>query len=548
MNKSPVRVAVDLTPVLPGGENGGAKIFVLDLLRQLADMAPETQFILLTQAASHDELASLDRANVQRRMVIGPVSPNSARPRLKQLASRIGPRIPGRLRRVVGRVGYRLNVRLKRREASALLRNLGVDLLFCPFTAPTYFEPGIPTVCTIYDLQYKTYPEFFAPEDVAHRAQTFLEASRRATALAAISEYSRQSAIEHGGLDPSRIRTIYLRMARRIAPQTDQSTDVLDRLGIASHQYLIYPANFWKHKNHEMLLTAFGMAVGKGLAADIKLVCTGAPGVRQEWLRNAAHDMRLGDRIVFPGYLPNSELATLMSHSRGVVFPSLYEGFGLPVIEAMTAGVPVACSNTTSLPEVAADAAILFDPRVPDQIANAMMTLVNDETLRTRLAAAGQQRAEEFADSQRMANEYWELFQHALADTRQENLITGVAVDGWIGEGLKIQVAPLQGARRLEIELMAPDWLPQRSIAVQVIRNGKADGAPIKLKRAATAVVSLPIDEAGGYCELQLSPTFVPARLGLGDDQRELSAMLKRCSILANNSLSLQLFPEKTSA
>jgi glycosyltransferase involved in cell wall biosynthesis len=481
-------------------------------------------------------------------MVIGPVSANAVRPRLKQLASRIGPRIPGRLRRVVGRVGYRLNMRLKRREASALLRNLGVDLLFCPFTAPTYFEPGIPTVCTIYDLQYKTYPEFFAPEDVAHRAQTFIEASRRATALAAISDYSRQSAIEHGGLDPSRIRTIYLRMARRIAPQTDQSIDVLDRLGIKSHQYLIYPANFWKHKNHEMLLTAFGMAVGKGLAADIKLVCTGAPGARQVWLKNAAHDMGLAERIVFPGYLPNSELATLMSHSRGVVFPSLYEGFGLPVIEAMTAGVPVACSNTTSLPEVAADAAILFDPRVPDQIAQAIITLVNDETLRTRLAEAGQQRAEEFADSLRMANEYWELFQHALADTRQENLITGVAVDGWIGDRLKIQIAPLQGARRLEVELMAPDWVPPRSIAVQVIRDGKPDGAPVKLKRGATAVVSLPIDETGGYCELKLSPTFVPARLGLGNDQRELSAMLKRCSILADKSLSVQLFPEKTSA
>jgi hypothetical protein len=95
---------------------------------------------------------------------------------------------------------------------------------------------------------------------------------------------------------------------------------------------------------------------------------------------------------------------------------------------------------------------------------------------------------------------------------------------------------------------MAPDWLPQRSIAVQVIRDGKADGAPIKLKRAATALVSLPMDESGGHYELQLSPTFVPARLGLGNDQRELSVMLKRCSILADNSSSIQLFPEKTSA
>lgn len=549
MSKPPLRVAVDLTPVLPGGENGGAKIFVLDLLRQLTEMAPETQFILLTQAASHDELATLDRTNVQRTMVIGPIAANSARPLLKRLAARVGPHIPARVRRVVSRAGYRLNTRLKRREAAALLRNLGVDLLFCPFTAPTYFEPGIPTVCTIYDLQYKTYPEFFAPEDVAHRGQTFIDASRRATALAAISDYSRQSAIVHGEIDPSRIRTIHLRMARRIAPEMGETTQVLDRLGLISHRYLIYPANFWKHKNHEMLLTAFGMACRDGgLAADIKLVCTGAPGARQEWLMNAVRAMNLGDRVVFPGYLPNSELSTLVSHCRGVVFPSLYEGFGLPVIEAMAAGVPVACSNTTSLPEVAADAAILFDPRVPDQIAEAIITLVGDETLRARLIQAGKQRAAEFSDSWRMANEYWELFQYALSDSRQENLITGVGVDGWVGDRLKIQTAPLQGARSVEVEFMAPAWLPQRLISIQIIRDGKADGAPVKLKCAASTVVSLPMSHLGGYYELQLTPTFVPAHCGFGKDQRELSAMLKRCSIVADNSPRIQLYPEKASA
>ncbi|MFZ3042146.1 MAG: glycosyltransferase family 1 protein, partial [Thiobacillus sp.] len=151
----------------------------------------------------------------------------------------------------------------------------------------------------------------------------------------------------------------------------------------------IYPANFWKHKNHEMLLTAFGMACHDGLAADIKLVCTGAPGARQEWLVSAARAMNLGERVLFPGYLPETELAALMAQCRGVVFPSLYEGFGLPVIEAMAAGVPVACGNTTSLPEVAAGAAIMCDPRVPTQIAEAILTLVEDDTTRIQLIKAG---------------------------------------------------------------------------------------------------------------------------------------------------------------
>ncbi|RQH08628.1 glycosyltransferase family 1 protein [Paraburkholderia dinghuensis] len=512
-------------------------------------MAPDTRFILLTQAASHEELAALDRPNVERRMVIGAAQASSVRPRLRRIASRITPLIGGRLRRVLGRAGYLLNRNLKRRGAGTLLRDLEVDLLFCPFTAPTYYEPGIPTVCTIYDLQYKTYPEFFAPEDVAHRSQTFTDASRRATALAAISDYSRHSAITHGELDPSRIRTIHLRMAQRIAPESGQNTEVLNNLGLTRRQYLIYPANFWKHKNHEMLLTAFGMACADGrLSTDIKLVCTGAPGPRQEWLKSAAHGMNIGDRVIFPGYLPGAELSALISNCSGVVFPSLYEGFGLPVLEAMAAGVPVACSNTTSLPEVAADAAILFDPRIPSAMAAAMSSLVHDDALRARLVEAGRARVAEFSDSKRMADEYWTLFQDAMGQPRNENLLTGVHADGWLGDSLKVQTAPLAGVQKVELRFMAPDWLPQRTLTVQAFREGKPNGAPIKFKRGSETVISWPIKHDGDHFELRLTPTFVPQSCGLGGDQRELTVMLERCSILSGDSTRIELYPQKAMA
>lgn len=539
-------IAVDLTPVLPGGENGGAKIFVLELLRRLAEMAPQAHFVLLTQAASHDELATLDRPNMRRQMVVGPTENNALRPRLKVLASRLLPHLPGQVRRLLGRVAYKVNAALKRgRSSRTLLRDIGADLLFCPFTAPTYFEPGIPTVCTIYDLQYKTHPEFFAAEDVAHRNQTFIEACRRATALIAISEYSRDSAIAHGSLDPTRIRTIYLRMAQRIAQRVGNDSGVLTRYGLTPQRYLIYPANFWRHKNHEMLLTAFGMACHGGLAADIKLVCTGAPGARRDWLLNAARTMNLGERILFPGYLPNEELAVLMANCTGVVFPSLYEGFGLPVIEAMAAGVPVACSNTTSLPEVAADAAIVFDPRIPSQIAQAMISLVENEVLRARLIRAGQQRAAEFADTERMAREYWELFQHALGTEIQENLLTGAYADDWAGSSLNVQVAPSKSAQTLEVEFSAPAWLPQRHITVKAYQDGKPQGVSLAIARGTNAVLSLPIDPKGGRYEVRITPTFVPAQLGNSDDQRELSMLLQRCSVLVNDADRIELFPEK---
>jgi glycosyltransferase involved in cell wall biosynthesis len=414
MQKLPRTVVVDLTPVLPGGENGGAKIFVLELLAQLSQLDQQTRFILLTQHTSHDELAFLDRPNMERLMVIGATAAQSMRPRLVRLALKVLPHLPNRVRRRVSALGHRINSAIKRGSSTTLLGDLQADLLYCPFTAPLYAQPGVPTVCTIHDLQYKTHPGFFEPEDVANRDRAFMTACKQATMLAAVSNYSRNSAILHGHVDPEHIRTIYLRLAERVQKAEDDPVPLLSRLGLTTGHYLIYPANFWRHKNHEMLFTAFGMACANGLATDIKMVCTGAPGARQIWLEQAAAAMGLADRIVFPGFIPTHEFRMLMTHSRAVIFPSLYEGFGLPVIEAMAAGIPVACSNITSLPEIADGAALLFDPRIPSQIANAIITISADSALSAQLSQAGSVRAAEFADSRRMALEYLDLFDQAI--------------------------------------------------------------------------------------------------------------------------------------
>ena len=403
-------IAIDLTPIVATGENGGAKVFVLELVRGLAAHAPATRFVLLTQASTHDELATLDRANVVRHQAIGAVVGSAVRPRVARLASRILPRLPRRVRRLLSRVAYDVNARLKRGRSTTLLRDLGVDLLFCPFTAPTYHEEGVPTVCTIHDLLFRTYPEFFSPEDAAHRARMFAEACRHAAALVAVSDHSRFAAIEYGSLDSARIRTVHHRMARRFVAVDRSDDDVLRKLDLHVRRFLIYPANFWPHKNHEMLLVAFGMARANGLAGDVRLVCTGPPGARRDLLVDAAARMGLGERVVFPGYVTDAQLATLMHGANAMVFPSLFEGFGMPVVEAMAAGVPVACSDTASLPEIAGDAALLFDPRVPRQIADAIQRLFADPALRQRHVEAGHRRAAVFEDATRMVGEYWEAF------------------------------------------------------------------------------------------------------------------------------------------
>lgn len=540
----PIRaVAVDLTPILPGGDNGGAKLFVLELLRRLPLLAPDTRFILLTQAASHDELAPLDRPNVERRMVLGAAASNPTPTLRGRIANRLATRLPYRAQRLLSIVRLRLQARRQRRTRPDGLGENDIDLLFCPFTAPTYASPGIATVCTLYDLQYKSYPYFFGALDLTHRDETFRQACRHADAIAPISDYSRDDAIRYGDLDPSRLKTIYLRMARRADSSAEIADATLARLGLQARRYLLYPANFWRHKNHEMLLTAFGIARARGLPGDIRLVCTGAPGARQQYLAQAASALGLGDAVVFPGFLPDAQLHALMASSAAVVYPSLFEGFGLPLLEAMAAEVPVACSRTTSLPEVAAGAALLFDPRIPTEIADAMVTLTGDSARCAELVAAGRVRARDFSDSDRMAREYWDLFQAAASANERPTMLSGVHADGWVGPQLRLHVAAAADPRTLELRFEAPGWLPHPKVRLTAVIAGGSGDHRASVARGRTVDWSLPIAAAGGSVRIDLSPAFTPAELVGGEDRRVLSAVLSRCDLVGPDGARETLHP-----
>ncbi|MEH2470456.1 glycosyltransferase involved in cell wall biosynthesis [Nitrobacteraceae bacterium AZCC 2161] len=535
-------IVVDLTPVLPGGENGGAKVFILELLRRLSEHAPQTQFVLLTQAASHEELAALDAANMRRVMVLDHANPPIVRRLGTRLTNAVLRRLPGRSKRVLQRTINQLRPML-RAPSQSVIRGLKADLLFCPFTAPTYFEIGVPTVSIIYDLQYKTYPEFFPEAEIAQRDRTFVEAMRRSTALVAISEYTRQAVIRHGGVDPALIKTIHLQVSQHILHVAAGDESILARLQLAAGQYLIYPANFWKHKNHEMLLTAFGIARRNGLDADIRLVCTGAPGERQRWLKRAAEALGLGDHVLFPGYLADAELLALITASAGMIFPSLYEGFGLPVIEAMATGTPVACSNVTSLPEVAGDAAILFDPRKPDDIAKAMISLASDKALTARMVESGRERAKQFSRSELMAEQYLDVFKLAVGLEHGSDILIGVHPDGWMGPTLALQFSASTLTRTVNFEIAIPEWVPIKNITTSFLRRDKQFKKQA-ISRGASTIVSIPLPPEGGHFDVNIAPTFIPAQNGHGGDNRDLSAILVRCYIEGANAERIVLYPE----
>lgn len=417
MNHSPKRVLIDLMPVLPGGENGGAKWLVFELITHLTRHVPETHFVLLIQPCAQDEIKVLLHDNVSLLVADSSTHQKSFIARALGYLNRRFTFIPARLRALIQRLEYFLSQRLARR----LTRSVKPDLLFCPFTAPTYHVAGVPTVCSIYDLQYKTYPMFFEQADVQHRDQVFLAACRQATVLVTISDYSRQRILQHSQtLNPKQVVTALVRVANRIC-HSQQDTTIFERMGLTPKEYFLYPANYWLHKNHEALLNAFCLATqDPQFPVSMKLVCSGALKERQIWLQRAAERMGLASRVLFTEHLTQAELAALMHQSYAMVFPSLYEGFGIPVTEAMAVDIPVICSNTRSLPEVAGDAALYFDPRIPTDIANVLVKLATDQKEHQRLIQAGQKRVKMFTDTSQMAAEYWQAFLQAYT---QENLV-----------------------------------------------------------------------------------------------------------------------------
>lgn len=298
----------------------------------------------------------------------------------------------------------------------------GGSVLFCPFTAPFFAQTGIPTVSVIYDLQYADYPQYFEERDQAQRHQNFIEACRSAARLICISDFVRRRVLEKSCLPQDRVTTVHIQLAHRLpAPQPEAATSVLAELALTPGRYFLYPANFWKHKNHEMLFVAMGLFVTRFRGSDIKLVCTGAPGERRDFLGSAAKRMGLSEKVLLPGYLSDQEFSALMHGCRALIYPSLYEGFGMPIIEAQAIGKPVLCSNLASMPEVGGNGVLLFDPRLPESIVEAMQRIESDPTVGQELVKSGLENVKRFVDTDAMAARYLGIFEEVVHGGRSSN-------------------------------------------------------------------------------------------------------------------------------
>jgi len=277
------------------------------------------------------------------------------------------------------------------------LRREGVTL----FHAPHYVLPPLVacrSVVTIHDCIHLMFPQYL-PNRLAHTyaRMSISLAARRATRVLTVSESSKRDILRFVDAPPEKIDVIYNAYDERfgVEPREEDVVRVRERYQLHD-EFVLYAGNVKPHKNLERLIQAFDLVRRRGLD-HLKLVLIGDEISRYAALRRAVHRHQLHKYVRFLGYLPETTLAVMYRLAGVFVFPSLYEGFGLPPLEAMASGTPVVTSNVSSLPEVAGEAAVLVDPYEPTAIADGIYRVLTDESLRRNLRQRGLARASQFS-------------------------------------------------------------------------------------------------------------------------------------------------------
>ncbi|MFA6296291.1 MAG: glycosyltransferase family 1 protein [Patescibacteria group bacterium] len=271
------------------------------------------------------------------------------------------------------------------------------DLFFAPAHSIPFYT-GCKKVAVIHDLAYKKFREYFTNFDYIMLSKlTTNFAIKYSDHLIADSISTKNDIIEFYDVKPEKISVIYLgydknKFYRRSSEEIEK-TKIRYKI---NNDYIIFVGTLQKRKNVERLIRAYDLLVKKGRKE--KLVIVGKKGWLYDDIFNAVSELRLKDNVIFTDYVPENDLSALISGAKCFVLPSLYEGFGLPLLEAMACGTPVVTSNVSSLPEICSDAGILINnPYSIEEIAERILGLIDDDLLRSNLSSKGLERARLFS-------------------------------------------------------------------------------------------------------------------------------------------------------
>lgn len=364
-----LRIGVDLLRLQPGGANGGVKPFVLSFLAEIGrQRGAEFNFAVFAPAAVRDDLAGVLRPGDY---VLEPAADQFTVTR----------RQPN---------GWRAAGTLA--AAGNVAAQAGLDVLYAPFGTSQFMQADLPCVSLVVDLLHRDLPAALPPEEANHRHQWFTQIAAQSTYFQCNSRHVIGRLGAHYGVHPARCFHTYNAVQGRL-PATGGPLPA----GAPEEPFFFYPANFWPHKNHEALLTAYRLYAQAAASRAWPLVCTGHPDERMELLRELRDGLGLKDRVIFLGHVPDDAFTALWARAGALVFPSLCEGFGMPLLEAMRFGVPIIAADSSALPEVAGDACVPVDARDPQALAEALRRVAIRTELKDSLVARGHARLAAFS-------------------------------------------------------------------------------------------------------------------------------------------------------
>jgi len=279
---------------------------------------------------------------------------------------------------------------------SAELRKHPVDVLHVQFTAPPFCP--CPVVVSIHDLSFEHLPQTFKRRSRTQLRLTVRHTARRAARILSLSEYTRSDIMATYGIESDRIEAIPIAAPDHFCTVIDKRElqRVRHNYGI-DRDYILSVGSIQPRKNLARLVKAYAQLRGDCSADKLpKLVLVGKCAWLYDETLRTLDELGVRDSVILTGYVPESDLPALYSSALCFVYPSYFEGFGLPPLEAMKCGAPVIVGNRTSLPEVVGDAGLTVDPFDVDAIAGAIRKLMNDSTLRSTLSQKGQERASAF--------------------------------------------------------------------------------------------------------------------------------------------------------
>ncbi|MCL5961622.1 MAG: glycosyltransferase family 4 protein [Chloroflexi bacterium] len=280
-------------------------------------------------------------------------------------------------------------------ESDGTIEKAGVDVMH--FTKQTAFLTKVPSIYHPHDLQHRHLPHLFSPRQRQFREANYQTFCEQAQMVAAVSSWSKRDFIEQYRLPEAKVQVVPFApvLTEYPNPTSGDIATVREKFGLPE-TFVYYPAQTWPHKNHIGLLEGLALLRDRrGLA--ITLVCSGHLNYLYRRIQRQAERLRISNQVRFLGFVSPVEIQCLYKLCRCVIIPTKFEAASFPLWEAFLSGAPAACSDVTSLPEQAGDAALLFDPESPSEIGDAIHRLWTDEKLRAALVERGRRNVARFS-------------------------------------------------------------------------------------------------------------------------------------------------------